>query len=727
MSYSHWINARKVCVIGAGTMGSGIAAHLSNIGFEVTLLDLSAQSVQDAFGRATAMKPPHFMTPDAAERIRLGSIQDNLEWVREADWVCEAIVEKLDLKKALFEKLDGLVPETAMISTNTSGLQIELLSEGRSESFRKRFIGTHFFNPPRYLKLLELIPTESTDPEAISAYSQFLEDKVARRVVVAKDTPGFIANRFGMWSMFHAIHIAEKLGLSIEQVDAICGPFLGRPRSGAFRLNDLVGLDIMQDIANNLIARCPHDPHMDALNTPRSMATLMERGHIGSKTGAGYYKKEGKELLAFDLGTLAYRNLQEVSIPSLAEHAKKPLGERLAASLDAKDEAGEYLRLHLVPVLQYANFLKEEISHSVQDFDRVMMWGFGWEMGPFAMIDAIDPQKIGIGDGPFFQPGQQKSFGGTWEDLKPEPQYRTIKDFPILESRTGFNLRDLGDSVTAVALTTKMGTINPALVQELHALLDEGKLDRFVLTSEGKHFSAGFDLQFFCDRIQAQDWAGIDEALVSLQNLVIRLSSTRSVAAVFGYCLGAGTELAMGCSQMVASAESQIGLPESKVGLLPGGAGTTLLAQRAYKGGAKHTVEVATAVTTGFTSACADAARKVGVMLPSDRTCYHPDRLLEEAKQAALKVEPRPDNSWDVPAGPLGGMIDQAQDNLKSKGDFSSHDELIGDKIKHVFAKATSRDDALRVERVGFEDLCKNGLTAARIKHMLDTGKPLRN
>lgn len=714
-------------MIGAGTMGSGIAAHLANIGFNVTLLDVSGESVRSAFDRAKAAKPPHFYVPNIAETVRLGSIQDNLNWVSEADWVCEAIVEKMDLKKSLFEKIEPILNPFAMISTNTSGLEIRLLAEGRSESFRKRFIGTHFFNPPRYLKLLELIPTGDTDPAATEAYKEFLEERAGRRVVIAKDTPGFIANRFGMWSMFHAIHTAEKLSLSIEQVDAICGPFLGRPRTGAFRLNDLVGLDIMQDIARNLIERCAMDPHTDTLSTPRSMATLMERGHLGAKSGAGYYKREGKELLAIDLGTLAYRQTQDVDIPSLKQNAKMPIGERLAATLEARDEAGEYLRSHLIPVLQYANYLKEEISFSVQDFDRVMKWGFGWEMGPFELVDAIGGDAVSVSDGPFYESGNQKAFDGTWVALPDEPHFKTIQDFPIKATHDGFVVRDLGDGIQAMSLTTKMGTINPVLVDSLSRFLDENKGRRMVLTSEGKHFSAGFDLQFFADRIAEQDWDGIDAALIKLQELTQKLSESLVVATVFGYCLGAGTELAIACPKILIHPEANMGLPEMKVGLLPGGAGAARLANRSQAGGAKNVVEICMNVSQGLVSSNAAEARSFGYLRSTDILESQPDRMIHAAKQLALHVEANPEPTWSVPAGPIMGMIDQAQQALKTKSEFSDHDMVIADKIKHVFTKPSSLEDAFKWERSGFIELCKQGLSNARIKHMLETGKPLRN
>lgn len=724
MSYEHWSSANKVCVIGAGTMGSGIAAHLANLGFQVTLLDLSDESVQAGFARARNARPPHFFLPDTADNVRLGSIDKNFDWIAEADWVCEAIVEKLDAKRELFERLDGHIPETAAITTNTSGLQISLLAEGRSESFQRRFLGTHFFNPPRYLKLLEVIPTEQTDPEAILAITKFLEDKVARRVVVAKDTPGFIANRFGMWSMIHAIHVTEKLGLSVEQVDAICGPFLGRPRSAAFRLNDLVGLDIMQDIALNLFKRCPDDPYRDQLQTPASMRVLLERGWIGDKAGQGYYRREGKEFVAFDLNTHAYRQRQDVSYPDLDAIAKEPLGQRVSKALDMRNEAGEFLRAHLLPVLNYANYLKEEISHSVLDFDRVMMWGFGWEMGPFAMIDALGPDKVGLTRN-FYRTGEQRSFDGAWAALPEEPQYRQLTDYPVIEQHGSFTVRDLGDGAVSVGLTTKMGTINPTLVKELSGWLDSH--DNFILAGESKHFSLGFDLTWFQSRIEASDWEGIDEGLYELQQLAAKLSTKYCVAAVHGYCLGAGLELALQCPILVAQSDALIGFPEARVGLFPGGGGTALLAHRAQAAGSKAIVEMALRLTQGEVSVNADHARAIGFLRATDLTVYHPERLITEAKAALKGAQPVAAPSWSLPSGPLAGMIDREQDSLKAKGILTEHDELIGDKIKHIFTRSTSIEDALGKERQSFLELCQKALTQARIRHMIESGKPLRN
>jgi len=721
------VTARKVCVIGAGTMGSGIAAHLANLGFDVTLLDANHVSVADAFDRAKAARPPHFYTPETANRIRLGGTAENLAWVSEAEWVCEAIVERPDVKRALYNAIEPLLQPDAMITTNTSGLEISMLSAGMSESFRRRFLGTHFFNPPRYLKLLELIPTPETDPGLVESMARFLGDAVARRVILAKDTPGFIANRYGMWCMFHAIHVAEKLGLTIEEVDAITGAFIGRPKSGSFRLNDIVGLDVMRDIAVNLVERCPHDPHLSVFEMPNSFVHLLAKGSIGDKSGQGYYRREGKELLVLDLGTQAYRYKRDVKLVSLERLLALPLPERLATALALRDEVGEYLRGYLIPALRYADYLKEEISHSVLDFDRVMEWGFGWEMGPFSTIDAVGRSAIGLPAGPkFYDQGRQMSFGGAYVSIPVEPEFATLKDFPVIGSGENYNLRDLGDGVTAVSLTTKMGVISPALVDELTELLRHDSLSRLVFTSEARSFSAGFDLKFFAEAIQLQKWDAIDHALARLQGLGELLEKKNCVAAVYGHCLGAGLELALSCSVIAASPETQVGLPESRVGLIPGGRGATL-ARLNNQHTAKRLAELALTLTRGEIGGTADHARVLGYLRPTDITVYHPDRLLTQAKQLALNVGASQRQAWLATSGPVGGMIDRDLESGVSKGEFTDYDASIGQKLKQILARSTSYADSLTKERAEFIDLCQRPQTLARIKHMLDTNKPLRN
>jgi 3-hydroxyacyl-CoA dehydrogenase len=706
-------------------MGTGIAAHLANLGFDVDLLDTSIQRSVEGLERAKSQKPPHFLLPDRADRIRIGDLRDHLEWVRQADWVCEAVVEKLDVKRALYAQIEPLLAPDAMISTNTSGLEIALLAEGRSPSFRKRFLGTHFFNPPRYLKLLELIPSPETDPAEVPRVTRLLENQVARRVVPAKDTPGFIANRFGMWAMFHAVHVAERLHLTVEQVDAITGPFMGRPRSGSFRLNDLVGLDVMEDIARNLRERCPNDPFIGSLTPPTSLAALLERGWIGNKVRQGYYRKEGQELLALDLGTMAFRQSQLEPLPGIEALQSAPLPRRLAEGMDLKDETGEFMREYWGPVLRYADYLKEEISHNVVDFDNVMKWGFGWSMGPFETIDAIGPERLGISGGAFYSLGEYRAFSGERQAIPSDARYQQIEDYPVLDAKLHSELRDLGDGVLALVIKTKMGILDPELIAELHAWLDSG-LDGFVLTSSAKAFSAGFDLKRFQANIAVEDWHQINQDLIALQTLGERLETRRCVAAIYRFCLGGGFEIARSCPVIVSDSETVIGIPETKVGLLPAGRGTTLL-RLAHQHSARSLAEVGATMIRGVVSDNADHARVLGYLRASDVTCYHPDRLIYDAKQMVSQIVVTPRPAWKIVEGPISGMIDRTIDEDRKRGILSEYDAQLGEHIRQILTKCVSYEDAVAKEREEFLELCTKALSQARLRHMIETNKPLRN
>lgn len=707
-------------------MGSGIAAHLANLGLQVSLLDLTGQSVRAAFEKAKEARPPHFYLSGTADTVRLGSIEENLDWVSEADWVCEAIVEKLDAKRQLFERIEPLMKQGAIVTTNTSGLQIALLSADRATAFRHGFMGTHFFNPPRYLKLLELIPTPDTSPQAVEAMTRFLEDRCARRVVQAKDTPGFIANRFGMWSMIYTVHVAERLGLSVEEVDAITGPFIGRPNSASFRLNDLVGIDIMQDIADNLLRRCPSDPHTKVLETPRSMAALLEKGWIGEKAGRGYYQREGKEFFSLDLTTHAYRMKQAAKFETIERLGRLPLAQRLTQALESRCQVGDFLREYLLPTLRYADYLKEEVSHNVEDFDRVMKWGFGWEAGPFETIDMVGAERLGIGTMPFYQGTTVLGFDGRYVARKDEPQYAAVTDFPVLSEHEGFRVRDLGDGVHALSVTNKMGVYSPPTISAMCAHLESGRSQRIVLTSEAKAFSAGFDLRYVLDAVNAEDWAGCEKALAEFQRLGLLLRQVPGCAAVFGVCLGGGLEMASSCSVIAAAPETQVGFPESRVGLIPAGGGAALMRTR-FQDSAKSLTDTAKLLMLGTVGRNADEARKRGFLRREDVTVYHPDRLVTEARRLALLASPAGTPAWAEVVGPLAGMIERMQAELTKTGEATEHDCTIGDRIKAVFAKATSYEDALARERAGFIELLKEGLTQTRIRYMIENGKPLRN
>lgn len=728
----HSNEAFHVCVLGAGTMGSGIAAHLANCGFKVTLLDLTRESAQAAFTRAQSIKPPHFYGPDSEARITLGGIDQDLDAVRTADWVCEAIIEKVDAKRALYAAIEPLLQPEAMISTNTSGLQISVLKEGRSADFRRRFLGTHFFNPPRYLKLLELIPTDETDPVEVKRVTNFLEERVGRRVVVAIDTPGFIANRFGMWSMIHAVHVAEKMRLDIEAVDMITGPFLGRPKSGSFRLNDLVGMDIMADIAGNLADRCQVDAFHANLTLPRSVQHLIANNALGQKSGRGYYMREGNSFSALDLQSLLYRDTIVPDLPAIKAVAKEPIGSRIRHAMQGTDDAAEFLRRHLIPVFQYADSIRREVCHNVHDFDSVMRWGFAWEMGPFEMMDAIGHDLIGVNPEPYYRESstggsvkrELRSHVGSYEPITEPKQYRDLNAFKVTETHQNFEIQDV-DGTIAVCLKTKLGTITPDLVRELTPWVAKTS-QPFIIANAQRFFSVGYDLQFFVDRVAEEDFDGVDQGLAELHALCDLLRTKKCVAAVHGYCLGAGLEIALACSQIVAHPECQIGLPECKVGLLPGGSGAARMRVMSQSS-AKDMVSMVKQLVLGYTSTCAADAKAHHLMRASDVVILHPDELVWQAREAAQSVAAEPKLEWANVEGPITGMIDQELAGMVQSNKITEYDATIGASIKEIFSKAKSWEEGLAREREEFLHLLHKGQTIARIKHMLENGKPLRN
>jgi len=502
------------------------------------------------------------------------------------------------------------------------------------------------------------------------------------------------------------------------------GPFLGRPRSASFRLNDLVGMDIMADIASNLRDRCADDEYKANLNLPRSVMYLIENGALGQKSGKGYFLREGKSFSALDLETLLYRDTIEPDLPAMKAIEKKPLGERIRLALQDQGDLGEFMRRHLIPVFQYADAIRHEISHNVLDFDRVMMWGFGWEMGPFAMMDAIGHDAIGVNPEPFYRENEMRAHSGGWEKIMDEPDYRTHADFSIKESHENFQVYDL-DGVPNVVFKTKLGTITPALVRELTPWVEK-QTEPFIISSNQRFFSVGYDLTFFLDRVAAGDFEGVDQGLKELHDLCDLLRQRKCLAAVHGYCLGAGFEIAIACSAILAHPEAQIGLPEAKVGLFPGGSGCARM-RAAAQSSAKDLVEMVKSLAQGITSTCAADAKKAGLLRAQDRILLHPDRLVVDSRKMVehLTVEGLPE--WKTIEGPLTGMIDRELEGMVKAGTISDYDAVIGQAIKEIFSKSVSWQNALEREREEFIHLLKKGQTVARIKHMLETGKPLRN
>jgi 3-hydroxyacyl-CoA dehydrogenase len=731
LAYDSWMSASKVAVMGAGTMGSGIAAHLANLGFEVTLFDLTRESAQAAFARATRLKPPHFYSPEVAARVRLASIADDLELIREMDWVCEAIIEKMDAKRSLYADIEPLLREDAMISTNTSGLEITRLADGRTSSFKKRFLGTHFFNPPRYLKLIELIPTAETDELAVKQFTAFLEDRVGRRVVRAKDTPGFIANRYGMWVLFQAIHSAERLNFSVETVDAITGPFLGRPKTGTFRLADLIGLDIMVDIAGNLMERCKQDARMPILNSPTSVSALLGRGWIGSKAQQGYYKKEGDQFLSLDYGTTSYRPRVEPEIAGISQTAKMSLGERIRTKLKDVDEVGYFLREHLVPSLLYAVEIGSEIAFSVRDFDEVMRWGWGWQMGPFELMDAIGIDAIRefgdrqlFGKAPFY--GNQGALDlSTLMHIKPDfdKRFAKVADYPTVSAGETWATHEDGEGGYIFEFRSKMNAVGPEMVDALAEHIQKHPDANITLANDGPAFSVGFNLKVIAQAAEDERWEDMRAMLRNLQNCGRALREAKSVAAVHGFTLGGGLELAMHCRSIVAFSESVLGLPETLVGLIPAGGGTTILRQRS-QGSVASLCAAAITLATGK-KVPAHEASKSFYLGESDKLASNPDQVvysgISAARQDGGQIE------WAAAPAPLAGMIDGEIEKLRSSGEIGEYGAVLAGEIKQIFVKAQSEEESLEMEVETFLRCLGRPRSIMRLRHMIDNGKPVNN
>ncbi len=772
----------RVVVIGAGVMGSGIAAHLANLGRQVSLLDIPPSSLTDdeqargatltdvdvrlrvvrsLWDRAKNARPPHFYLPDTANNVRLGNVEDHLDWVRDADWVVEAVLEKMDVKRDLYAKLDPLLKPDTLITTNTSGLRISELAEGRSESFRKRFVGTHFFNPPRYLKLLEIIPTPESDPSVVEQVVTASEDEWAKRVVVARDTPGFIANRIGMFCIVQAVHAALETGLTIEEVDALTGPLLGRPRTGTFRLHDLIGLDIVEDVAGNQYRRLTHDRYRDLLQLPEPMKRMLADGRLGNKSGQGFYKREGKAFLTLDLTTMSYREAIEPRIEGIADISKAPWGERLNRLLLRDDRAGEFLRKHLVTSLTYALYCTPEISDTLLGVDRVMRWGFGWELGPFEMVDAIGIKPFvdfvgaqGLSVPPLLAEVHDAGLTGFYHKergetayydmpskqmtiLADDPRYVVLADLkaktsPVFETKDT-SLLDLGDNVLCLEFHTKMNALTPEMPHAVIEAVRRAEADRkaLVLGNEGRGFSCGFDLRTFLDLMEAQNWTRMEQILRDLQaaSKALRYSTAPTVAAIHGFSLGGGLELPMHCARIVAAPETSIGLPEVTVGVIPAAGGTTTMALR--NPGLEQRLGAFKLVAKGEKSANADEARRMGYLEARDLTCYNADQLLFAAKQLVRQTcEPR--RYAPIPGlGPqFRDAVSQWMDAESAAGNLLEHDLVMAQAVAAVMAsdgEVLTEEEMLEREREQFLSVVQNKRSSDRTRHMLDTGKPLRN
>jgi 3-hydroxyacyl-CoA dehydrogenase len=725
-------------------MGAQIAAHLGNAGYAVSLLDLSAQAAREGLERARKLKPDPFFTAETAGRIRIGGFESDLEWVAEADWIVEAIIEQADAKRALLERVDRLRRAGSIVSSNTSGLSIAGLAEGRSDDFRRHWLGTHFFNPPRYLPLLEVIPTPETDAGVIAAVRDFADRRLGKNVVVAKDTPGFIANHVAMHGLVRIFEALAAGQYTVEDIDAITGAAIGRPKSATFRTVDIAGLDILVHVANDLAARLPHGRGAQ-FQFPAFVQEMLKRGWIGEKAGRGFYERRKNEagetdIWALDPQKMEYRPRQPVKLPSLDAAAPLPLPERMRKLFTGKDRVAEFLQSTLPGPLRYVAEVAPDIAHSIDDIDRAMQWGYGWPLGPFELADAIGLNDTPYRTAPPGPPTRQPRWGGLLGPAGAELEIlRSARDRKkVVASNAAASLIDLGDGVLAVSLHSKMNAIGGDALDMLQRGVREASQNfaALVVAAEGPNFSVGANLMLLLLEAQEGNWEDIDAMIRTFQKSTtgLRYSEVPVVVAPFGLTLGGGCEIVLHGDRVQAAAESYIGLVEVGVGLIPAAGGTKEMLLRL---GPEKAFE-----TIGFarTSTSAPDARRLGYLRDVDQWTMNRDRLVFDAKQEALKRVQEgyrpPLRPSEIPVGgdAIRATLDLGVHLAWRAGRISDHDAVIGRKLSWILAGGAlphagklSEDQLLDLEREAFLSLCGEPKTLERIQHTLKTGKTLRN
>jgi 3-hydroxyacyl-CoA dehydrogenase len=717
---------QSAAVLGAGVMGAQIAAHLANAGVPVALLDVTRDAARDGLNRARTIKPDAFFTPDLASLIRTGSFDDDLETIRTADWIIEAVVERIEPKRALLARVDALRGATTIVSTNTSGIPVSTIADGRSDSFRTHFLGTHFFNPPRYLRLVELIPTADTDAAVASALAHFINIRLGKGVVIAKDTPNFIGNRIALFEAAQVLRAVNRGDVTIEEVDAITGPAIGRPKSATFRTMDIAGIDVLADVAANLRERLADEDERSQFVLPGFVDRMLERGLKGAKSGRGFYEKRGDDILTLDPATLEYRPRQSVRLPSLdAAKSIASTTERVRTLMNGQDKVGAFLRSTLKPTLDYAARITPQIAESPDDVDRAISWGFGWEVGPLTIRQALDGKS----------PVANASTG--------------VGDRPVVKRNPGASLIDFGDGVLCVEFHSKMNAIGGDTIQMLHAGIKEASENfaALVVGNDAVNFSAGANLMLLLLEAQEGNWEEVDLMVRAFQSVTsaIRCASVPVVVATAGLTLGGATEISLHAARVQAHAETYMGLVEAGVGLIPAGGGTKEMLARAMEATPSR-VDPLPAVqrvfeTIGFaktSTSAADAAR-IGYLRDEDGVTMNRDRLMADAKRCALQLAAtgyrprRPREAIRVGGESMRATLKLGVHLAWRAGRISDHDALIGRKLAHVLAggalgsATVTEQQLLDLEREAFLSLCGERKTLERIAHTLKTGKPLRN
>lgn len=783
----------KVAVLGAGVMGSGIAAHLAGVGLKVLLLDIVLPDAKDkdkaardalaagALAKSLKSKPALFHDPDDARRIEVGNFDDDLSRVAECDWIVEVVKEDLSVKQALFEKVDQYRTPGTLVTSNTSGLSIDGMQKGRSEDFKKNFLVTHFFNPVRYMRLLELVPGPDTDPEVFEFMKHFGEDVVGKGVVVGRDTPNFVANRIGVYALMKTIKTMEEMELGVDAVDVIAGKPMGRPKSAAFRTADLVGLDTFVHVSNNCYENLPNDEEREVFVIPDWLKGMVEKGMLGDKTKGGFYKKTKEGVLAYDWKSGEYRPKDKPKFESIAAaKGEEDVGARVKKLLEGDDVAAKFAWKVTASTLAYSARRFGEIAGDLVNIDRGMRWGFNWEQGPFEAWDDIGVKssvermkKDGI-DVPawvdeFVASGNEtfyKREDGTtsvWDPVEkaykpivPREGFLFLQDVkdrtkPIFDS-VGATVLDLGDGVCGVEFHTKMNAIDDDIIAALEKGLEWAEREGvgMVIGNEAKTaFSAGANLLMIYMLAQNKDWKTIEEVSARFQqaNLRLKYAPVPVVAAPHGLTLGGGCEIVLHSPAVQAGAETYMGLVEVGVGLIPGAGGTKEMAFRmanAIPDGVNamklpFLQKAFEAIALAKVATGAGDARHAGFLRPSDGITMNPDRLIADAKRrvlamAELGYAPKVPEVAVLPGRDAATVFDYVLDDFKARALASDHDVLIGRKVAHVLCggdtdgrRALSEQEVLDLEREAFMSLVGEEKSQARIQHMLMNNKPLRN
>jgi len=704
-------------------MGAQIAAHFANAGIPSWLLDVTREAAREGLDRAKALKPDPFFTPATHALIKTGGFDEDLNAITQCDWIVEAVVERLDIKQSLFSRIEPVRRPDAIVSSNTSGIPVSALADGRSVAFRQHFLGTHFFNPPRYLRLLEVIPTADTDPAVLDAVVTFADDRLGKGVVVAKDTPNFIANHLGLFGVMQVFRALGTGDYTIEEIDAITGPAIGRPKSATFRTMDIAGIDVLAHVARNLADRLESPADRSLFDLPPLVAELVTRGWVGAKAGQGFYKKAADgEILTLDPAAMEYRPKQAVRLPSLdAARSIDDVGERIRTLVNGHDKVGQFLRATLVPTLEYAERVAPQIAHERGDVDNAMRWGFGWELGPFETLKRLGSESTRIAT-------PSKS---------------------VVKKNAGASLVDLGDGVLCVEFHSKMNAIGGDTIQMLQAGVKEASANfaALVVGNDAVNFSAGANLMLLLLESQEGNWDEVDLMVRAFQGatMALKYADVPVVVAPAGLALGGGCEIALHADRVQAAAETYIGLVEVGVGLIPAGGGTKEMLARAMEGAAPSADPLPLVQrvfeTIGFAkvSTSGSDAKRLGYLRDADGITMNRDHLKRDAKAIALGrvpayVRPQPRTAIRVGGRSLFATLKLGVHMAWRGGRISDHDALIGRKLAWILAGgdlphagALTEQQVLDLEREAFLSLCGERKTQERIAHTLKTGKPLRN